>query len=101
MTTQELEQVIREQLLDIYKAEYIGKIYIKKLDPIGYEIKLGMNTPECPDVIYAELEDNEFLKFLKEELKHRRSTVTFYGKLQKIMPPECGTINRACTCNDK
>lgn len=101
MTEQELEQVIREYLLDIYKAKYIGKIGIKKLSPFGYQISLGTNTPECPDIIYAELKDREFLKFLKEELKHRRFNTIFCGKLFKTMPSECNTINKACSCNDK
>ena len=30
MTTIELEQVIRDYILDIYKKEYTGKIYVKK-----------------------------------------------------------------------
>lgn len=101
MTEPELEQVIREYLTDIYKAEYIGKIKIEKLIPYGYQISLGMNTPECPDIIYAELKDKEFLKFLKEELKHRRFNTIFYGKLFKTMPLECNIINKACSCNDK
>lgn len=57
MTIQELEQVTLEYLRDIHNAEYIGKLKVSKLSPIGYEIRLGMNTPECPDIIYAELED--------------------------------------------
>lgn len=101
MTNQELEQVIRDQLMDIYNAEYIGKIKITKLNPTGYQIQLGMNTPECPDVIYAELEDNKFLEYLRNELQHRRFNTVFYGKLFKTMPPECNTINKACSCNDR
>lgn len=99
MTVQELGQVIQEYIMDIYNSKYIGKIWINKLNPIGYEIKFGMNTPECPDIIYAELEDKAFLKFLKEELKHRCFNTIHYGKLQKIMPSEC--INKSCSCNDK
>lgn len=101
MTEQELEQVIREYFRTIYNAEYTGKIKVKKLFPYGYEIQLGMNTPECPDTIYAELEDNKFLEFLKEELRHRRFNTIFYGKLNKTMAPECNIINKACSCNDK
>lgn len=100
MTEQELEQVIREYLLDIYNSEYIGKLKVEKL-PLGYQISLGMNTPECPIVIYAELEDKEFLKFLREELRMRKLNTVFYGKLFKTMPPECNKVNRACSCNDK
>lgn len=100
MTEQELEQVIHEYLLDIYDAYYIGKLKVKKL-PVGYEVRLGMNTPECPYIIYAELEDEKFLKFLREELRNRKLDMVFYGKLFKTMPPECNVINKACSCNDK
>lgn len=101
MTEQELEQVIQEYLLDIYKAKYTGKLTVKKLFPFGYQVSLGMNTPECPYIIYAELKDKEFLKFLREELRQRKLDIVFYGKLSKTMPPECNTINKACSCNDK
>lgn len=101
MTEQELEQVTQEYLLDIYKVKYIGKLTVKKLTPFGYQVSLGMNTPECPIVIYAELKDKEFLRFLKEELRSRRLDMVSYGKLSKTMRPECNTINKACSCNDK
>lgn len=86
--------------MNIYKSEYIGKLKIRKLNPIGYEVQLGMNTPECPDVIYAELEDKAYLKFIKDELNHRRINTIFYGKLFKTMPLECNNINKSCSCND-
>lgn len=101
MTEQELERVILEYLEDIYKAKYIGKLKVTKLIPFGYQVSLGMNTPECPQIIYAELKDKEFLKFLREELRNKKLNMAFYGKLQKAMPPECNTINKACSCNDK
>lgn len=101
MTEQELEQVTREYMLDIYKAEYIGKMKVEKVQPFGYLIKLGLNTPECPYIIYAELKDKEFLEFLREQLKTMKLHMVFYGKLFKTMPPECNTVNRACSCNDK
>lgn len=101
MTEQELEQVIHEYLRDIYKSQYIGKLKVSKLKPQGYEIRLGMNTPECPYIIYAELDDSSFLKFLYNELRSRKLDRVFYGKLFKTMPPECNIINKACSCNDK
>lgn len=100
MTTLELEQVIREYMMDIYNMQYIGKISIKKLD-LGYCIYLGMSNPACPTVIYAELEDDKFLKFLKEDLKSRNFHLSGYGLLKKDYPVECEPINSACCCNDK
>ena len=101
MTERELEQVIRGYLMNIYKAEYIGTLKIKKLNPFGYEIQMGMNTPECPDIIYAELKDEEFLEFIRNELYHRRINTVYYGKLFKTEPLECNITNKSCSCNDK
>lgn len=100
MTTLELEQVIREYILNIYKKVYIGKIKIKELNP-GYCIYLDMGNPDAPLVICAQLEDNEFLKLLKEDLRNRNFYINaHYGLLMKDYPvSECEPINRAC--NDK
>ena len=101
MTTQDLEQVIQDYILDIYDKKYIGKIVIEKLNPIGYYIKLGMDHPHQPITIYAELEDDKFLKFLKQELKDKRFNLVYYGKLQLTYPYDCNPINTACSCHDK
>lgn len=101
MSNSELEQVIREYFLDIYKAEYTGKIWIEKLEPYGYQVKLGMQTPESPLIIYAELKDKDFLKFIRQEIKERNLIKVYYSTLKKEMPPECNNVNRACSCNDK
>lgn len=101
MTVQDLEQVIHEYILDIYHKKYIGKLEIRKLDPKGYCIKLGMDTPYQPITIYAELEDEKFLKFLKQELKDRRFNLTYYGKLTLKYPYNCNPISTSCSCHDK
>ena len=101
MSIQELEQVIQEKFIKIYNSVYLGKIWITKLDPIGYEIKIGLNTPEAPRIIYAELEDDNFLEFLEKEIKDMKLNTVFYGKLFKTMEPECTVINKSCSCNDK
>ena len=54
---------------------------IEKLNPMGYCIKLGMDHDHQPMVIYAELEDDKFLKFIRQELKNRRFNLVYYGKL--------------------
>lgn len=86
MTIEELEQVTRDCIMNIYKKAYTGKISIEKLDPYGYCIKLGMDTPDQPLVIYAELKDKEFLKFLKAELQSRRFNFVYFGKLSLTYP---------------
>lgn len=86
MTTTELEQVIRCCIRDIYKKEYIGKLEIFKLNPIGYSVKLGMATQYQPIVIYAELQDKEFIQFFKQELKNRHLNTTSFGELNLVEP---------------
>lgn len=101
MTIQDLEQVIQEYFLSIYKKRYIGKLNIQKLDPVGYCIQLGMDHPDKPITIYAELEDSKFLKFLKQELKNKRFNLVYYGQLKLNDYYDCNPINRVCSCNDK
>lgn len=101
MTITELEQVIRDYILDIYKKEYKGNIYIKKLNPVGYSIQLELSMRNKPIIIYAELEDKPFLKFLKQELKDKRFNLIYYGKLDLVNKYDCNPINRPCSCHDK
>ena len=99
-TLEELEQVIRDTIMDIYHKEYTGKISVQKL-PVGYCIKLGMNTPDQPITIYAELEGRKFLEFLRQEIKDRRFNLVFYGSVNLREPTECQERNTACGCHDK
>lgn len=99
MTTTELEQVILEHILNIYNKKYTGKIKVQKLDPVGYRVELGLSTPEKPLVIYAELPDEQFIKFFKKELKTKRFNLTYYGKLYSVYPYDCNPMSR--NCNDK
>lgn len=101
MTTTELEQVIQDYLMDIYHKKYIGKLHIEKLKPKGYYIKFGMDRPFQPLIIYAELNDNDFLKFLKDELKSKRFNHVYYGQLNLTYSNDCNKVNSACTCHDQ
>jgi len=60
-----------------------------------------MDRPFKPLVIYAELEDEKFLKFLKDELKTKRFNLIYYGELNLTYPYDCSPRNTACNCNDK
>lgn len=101
MTTTELEQVIQDYFWDIYKKRYIGKMDIEKLDPVGYCIRFGLDREFKPLVICAELEDEKFLKFLREELKIKRFNLIYYGELNLTHPYDCNPRNTACSCYDK
>lgn len=101
MTTTELEQVIQDYFLDIYGKCYIGKMSIQKLNPIGYCIRLGMDRTNQPTVIYAELEDKKFLKFLKQQIKDMRLNLIYYGELKLKYHTNCHPINTSCSCHDQ
>lgn len=100
MTTQELKQVILENIKDIYHKKYIGKISIQSF-PKGYSIKLGMNNDSAPITIYAELEDEQFLKFLKQELRDRRFNLLWFGELNLEYPYNCTKPDTRCGCHDE
>lgn len=101
MTTTELEQVIRDYFRDFYNKEYLGKIYIQSLNPVGYSIQLELGMRNKPITIYAELDDEPFLKFLKQELRDKRFNLIYYGKLDIRNEYDCNPINRPCSCHDK
>ncbi len=101
MTTLELEQVIRDYLMDFYHKQYIGKIVIEKLNPIGYHVALGMDVPNKPIIICAELDDEHFIKYIKEDLRNRNFHLKDWGELNLTYPYDCGPRNTQCGCNDK
>lgn len=70
----------------LYKAEYIGGIKIEDLDPVGYKVCFYLDNEQYPLAIIADLPDEEFLPFIKEELRSRKLVKTKYFKTTKIYP---------------
>lgn len=102
MTTTELEQVIQDYFMDIYGKQYIGKMSIQKLDPVGYCIRFFMDrNTNRPTVIYAELEDEKFLKLLKQQIRDMRINLMYYGLLRLTYRTDCRPINTSCSCHDQ
>lgn len=52
--------------------EFIGEIKIEDLNPIGYKVSLNLDRSENPLVLIADLPDEEFLDFIKEEIRSRK-----------------------------
>lgn len=77
--------------------EYKGSLEVERLDPVGYCVRLGMDTPNQPVMICAELGDKEFLKFIRQELLNRRLGHVYYGRLDLIQPYDCPRTS----CHDK
>lgn len=68
--------------------EYIGGIDIESLDPVGYKVSFNFDRSEMPLVIIADLPDNEFLPFIKEEIRSRKFNRTKYYNTSKLPPKQ-------------
>lgn len=81
-----------------YQMEFIGGIKIEDLDPVGYKVSINLDHSENPVVLIADLPDEEFLKFIKEELRKSKFHKTKYYKAIKLPPqqqPLCYDRQRA------
>ncbi len=86
MTPTELKQVILGYIREIYDCEYIGQLDIKALDPTGYKVSFNFAKANNPLVIISDLPDDQFLPFIKKELRAKRLTETHYYSLTKLQP---------------
>ncbi len=80
MTLQELEQAIRDMFIELYCKEYTGRLKVSETfntfpgeEPthLGYLMELGLNKDEKPICISKECTAEEFLEFIRQELKDR------------------------------
>lgn len=71
MTSEELEQAIRDMSIRIYCKEYTGEIRCTPLNPVGWSVYLGIHGPKHGILISAELPDDKFLTFFEKELRMR------------------------------
>lgn len=71
MTHTELKHQIQDIIRDITHREFINPIIIHDLQPQGYAV--GLEIRQYDPVWYsAELPDEEFLKFIKRELRQAK-----------------------------
>lgn len=92
MRTQ-LEEEVRTVIKDIYQAEYVGTLNLTVMegDQPVYILRLGMNKDERPLFIAFEGNKDEFIKYLKQELRARRLSEThfYYGEKLYRNHEEC------------
>lgn len=69
-----------------YKMEFIGGIKIEDLEPIGYKVSINLDHSENPVVLIADLPDEQFLAFIKEELRKSKFHRVKYYKAIKLPP---------------
>lgn len=72
---------------ELYEMEFVGEIKIEDLEPVGYKVAFNFNKSENPVVIIADLPDEEFLPFIKEEIRSRKFHKVKYYSASKL-PPE-------------
>lgn len=91
MTHTELKQAILDYIRDKYEREFIGELIIEDLDPVGYKVSFNLDRSENPLVIIADLPDEEFLSFIKEELRSRKLHKTKHYLATKLPPEQHNT----------
>ena len=99
MTIDEIRCSILEMIEEIYKSKYTGKLFIKRMEPVGLTVVFGMNNNDKPLVISAELNDVDFMRFLRKELRERGLNTVKYFLGVKSYPDNCnGPIDTSCQC---
>ena len=83
-----LDQAIRDLIFKVYGKCYIGKLKVKELNPVGYDVIIGLDREEYPLHIMAEYQWDKFLTFIEKELRQRHLQTTEYYKGYKIDPYE-------------
>lgn len=86
MTPTELKQVILGYIRELYNREYIGQLDVTALDPTGYKVSFNFAKANNPLVIISDLSDEEFLPFIKKELRNKKLHSTEYYKITKLQP---------------
>ena len=85
---------IEEAILNIiekrYKRKYVGGIKVTKLLPVGYKLVLDLGNPDIrPVMIAANLEAEDFLKYVEQELISRQlQRVQFFRGIKKELEDE-------------
>ena len=79
MTHIELIAAIQDIMKCLYNREFTGNITIKNLEPIGYQVGFEVHQYR-PLYISATLPDEEFLKFMKQELRNKAFIFARYYK---------------------
>lgn len=83
-----MEDAIRQIIYELYDCVYTGKLRVKPLDPVGYEMTMELQSDERPLHLAAQLEKEDFLNFIREELrKSHFNSDHFYTGYKYDLPP--------------
>jgi len=106
MTELELEQAIRDYILTLYKACYIGWLKVEKFNP-GYRLSLGIPSYMFPTTVAGDWEtDTDFLNYIYEDLRVRNYMRVYFYKVNRTSgnndendPSNQATIPEQPSCN--
>ena len=79
-----MKQAILDYMIQCLGVVFIGKLTIEDLEPEGYKVQINLDNSDNPITLMADLPDDEFLCFVKEELRSRKLHRLEHFKLQKI-----------------
>ena len=104
MTTEELKNKILCIIQEVYNYQgrtwrYNGRLKIRQLSPVGYSVTFGLNNIDKPLVISAELSDDKFLKFIKDELRSRHFNNIQWFIGEHSYPDNACPIKKGCACD--
>jgi len=87
----DMEKAIFDIIEEVYKCKYTGNVKVTKLGRgwEGYKVVIDLDNPDVPALqISADLEAEDFLKYVKQELISRQlHRVKFYKGI-KIYPED-------------
>lgn len=94
MSNKELEKKILDYIVEIYKANYTGKLEVTNKNGI-YVLKLGVPSADIPTNISLQTDNaEEFLEYIKKELRDRGYMRVYFYRIQRVeahMNPKRGT----------
>lgn len=100
MTLAEIKQAILDIIMEVYDAQYVGLLEVKRIDPVGLTVRLGIMNNLKPMYISAELDDVTFLKYFKKELYDRNLDMVEFFKGGWSYQDDCNQqIDTRCGCH--
>ena len=82
MTHSDLTLQIRDIIRTITKKEFVKPIYVRNLEPEGYEV--GIEFRQYDPIYYsAQLPDDLFMKFICNELRKSKALKAEYAKAER------------------
>lgn len=91
----DLKQAILDIIKECYGKCYIGPLRIREMPGGGWDVQLGFQNDERPIHIAAQLDIDSFLKYFREEIRHRHLAHDhFYTGYTKYPEGEPRPINK-------